>query len=348
MKKILSTLIGVFLISTGTLFAQNPGIINPQINPDPYIEGGTGTASFQIQNTTIPISASVGLVINITFGNSLPAGPPSGAGAAYFNWSQPDGANTYKGVQIGAIPGQGGFPVPLPFREEITFNVNVTGHQGSFAGFNANLTNVAGLINNDGSDDNNGFLKPIALGSLPVEFLSFTGRKVGKVVELDWTTVTEQNNTGFEVQKSEDGQDWDVIGWVEGNGTVTRNIDYNFVDKFPFIGENYYRLQQFDYDGRFEYSNTIVVNNIGKEVAINILPNPSPGPFSVVIENPKKEKMRVTLFDSAGQLIYESELIEDETMWRKEFKLVQKEMYFISVQIGKEVKSKKILIIDRA
>ena len=107
-------------------------------------------------------------------------------------------------------------------------------------------------------------------------------------------------------------------------------------------------MQQFDYDGRSEFSNTIVINNIGKESAINILPNPSPGPFSVVVENPKNEKMRVTLFDSAGQLIYESELIENQTLWKKDFELLQKEMYFISVQIGNEVKSEKILIIDQA
>jgi len=199
------------------------------------------------------------------------------------------------------------------------------------------------------SDDNQSAALGVDLSiALPVELLSFTGRKIDKVIQLDWTTVTEQNNDGFEIHKSLDGRDWDVIGWVDGNGTVTRNIDYSFIDKFPSLGENYYRLKQIDYDGQYEFSDIIVIDNVGEKPAINVLPNPSSGPFSVVVENPRKEQMVVTIFDTTGKVIFDSGIIEDMNMWRKDFDLLRKEMYFISVQIGKEVLTDKIILLDRA
>ena len=349
---VLTTFMFLFLgISFGQ--QQNPSLANPMIDPNPYVEGGSGTATLTFLNVIFPIPFDAGnpMTLDITFGRVIPTDdpavvPPTGAAAGFFDWSitgNGNGTQTVQGIQNQAIPGF----TPLG---NISFAVNVTGNVGQVAGFNANLGgNLNDLLGNISEDDNINIFIPIGVASaLPVELLSFTGHKIDKAIQLDWTTVTEQDNQGFEIQKSSDGRDWDIIGWVDGNGTSTRTIEYDFIDKFPFIGDNYYRLKQMDYDGRFDFSDIILVQNIGAGSAISVLPNPTPGPFSVVVENPKNKKMTVTLFDSTGKLIYESGLIEDKTLWRKDFDLIQREMYFISVQIGEEVLTEKILVIDRA
>jgi len=165
LKKYLLTALPVLFVVTGSLFAQNPGLVNPQINPNPYIVAGTGTAEVTLQSTTIAIPNSIGMEINISFGNTLPTGPPTGAGASYFTWSQPDGANTYNGVQISTIPGQGS-SIPIPFTALITFPITVTGTGGALAGFNVQLVNTAGLNGNDSSDDQSAFFTPIAVPDL--------------------------------------------------------------------------------------------------------------------------------------------------------------------------------------
>ncbi|MBI5915687.1 MAG: T9SS type A sorting domain-containing protein [Bacteroidetes bacterium] len=109
--------------------------------------------------------------------------------------------------------------------------------------------------------------------SLPVELFSFTARKQGDEVLLEWRTASEQNNQGFEVERmTSDGGLWTEIGFLAGNGTTAGEHHYSFVDKKPVAGTNYYRLRQMDFDGNFEYSKTVSVD-IGLD-EITVFPNP--------------------------------------------------------------------------
>jgi len=96
---------------------------------------------------------------------------------------------------------------------------------------------------------------------LPVELTSFTAKVSGGKVQLDWTTATEINNSGFDIERSFDGSTFTSVGFVKGNGTTTEPREYSFIDKFEFKATQsiYYRLKQFDYDGSVNYSNIISV-----------------------------------------------------------------------------------------
>jgi hypothetical protein len=97
----------------------------------------------------------------------------------------------------------------------------------------------------------------VTQGNLPVTFLNFDGKLIDNKAELTWSTATEFNNKGFEVQKSADGQSFAGIGFVEGNGTSSLVNNYNYTDIKVLSGSNYYRLKQVDIDGHFDYSSTI-------------------------------------------------------------------------------------------
>lgn len=89
---------------------------------------------------------------------------------------------------------------------------------------------------------------------LPVELISFdVENKYNKYVSLTWKTATEINNEGFEVQRSNDGKNFESIAWVEGNFNSREVNHYTFEDYEPLEEISYYRLKQIDYDGAFEY-----------------------------------------------------------------------------------------------
>jgi len=96
----------------------------------------------------------------------------------------------------------------------------------------------------------------------PVELISFSGKYINGSVNLNWSTATETNNRGFEIQKSKvkNQNDWETIGFAEGNGTTTQQKSYSFSDKNLSAGKYYYRLKQIDFDGTFSYSNIIEVD----------------------------------------------------------------------------------------
>ena len=113
--------------------------------------------------------------------------------------------------------------------------------------------------------------------ALPVELTTFNANLKEKYICLTWQTQSETNNAGFQIQKSNDGDRWNDLVFIEGQGTSNLINEYNYMDTQPFYGENYYRLKQMDFDGGFEYSNIILVNfeSIKNNNRILLYPNPA-------------------------------------------------------------------------
>jgi hypothetical protein len=104
-------------------------------------------------------------------------------------------------------------------------------------------------------------LDALNLITVPVELTSFTAIIVeNNYVELTWITSTEKNNYGFEVQKKYEGQSYQTIAFISGNGTTTNRITYNYTDKNIQSNRVYYRLKQIDYNGDISYSSEILVD----------------------------------------------------------------------------------------
>lgn len=112
---------------------------------------------------------------------------------------------------------------------------------------------------------------------IPVELTSFTASVSGNNVQLNWATATEKNNLGFEVQRKS-GNDFVVIGFVNGNGTATNTQSYSYTDRNLLSGNYVYRLKQVDYNGAYEFSQTVEVN-IGVPNTFSLEQN-YPNPFN--------------------------------------------------------------------
>ena len=92
---------------------------------------------------------------------------------------------------------------------------------------------------------------------VPVELVSFTSSISKNTVILKWTTATEINNSGFEIERSDDNISFNKIGFVHGFGTTTEKQNYAYSDQPDKAGTFYYRLKQIDIGGGYEYSDII-------------------------------------------------------------------------------------------
>ncbi len=163
-------------------------------------------------------------------------------------------------------------------------------------------------------------------------------------VDLNWQTATEFNNHGFEIQKSQDGITWRNIGFVNGQGTTSERHTYHFKDQQPFQGDNYYRLRQIDFDGKFEYSSIAVVAFTKIEKTVDIYPNPSNRNITIQINNPQSLRMQVFLTNYLGQPVWQSGLIENTSSFIRELTIENNGLYFISTQIGKDRYTERVTI----
>jgi hypothetical protein len=93
--------------------------------------------------------------------------------------------------------------------------------------------------------------------SVPVELTSFAAASNGGDVELSWTTATETNNQGFQVERMNAGGSFEQIGYVAGFGTTTEPKAYSFIDSKLEAGSYTYRLKQIDFDGTYTYSEEV-------------------------------------------------------------------------------------------
>ena len=114
---------------------------------------------------------------------------------------------------------------------------------------------------------------------LPVELTSFNAINLGSSVKLQWTTATEINNRGFEVQRKLNSA-WETLGFINGQGTSTKSSTYFYEDNISNINSSSisYRLRQVDFDGSFSYSKEV---NVSKTVVHKYeLSQNYPNPFN--------------------------------------------------------------------
>ncbi|NCS88813.1 MAG: hypothetical protein AUK34_05480 [Ignavibacteria bacterium CG2_30_36_16] len=146
-------------------------------------------------------------------------------------------------------------------------------------------------------------------GYVPVEIVSFKADVTDNNVELRWITATELNNSGYEIERRAEGDSkFKKIGFVQGKGTATQSSIYTYQDAVTKMGAYSYRLKQVDFDGTFEYSNTIevVVNAIpGEYTLAQNYPNPFNPATSITYNIPENGYVNLTVFNLLGEKVAE-------------------------------------------
>ncbi|CAN5525424.1 hypothetical protein BH10BAC5_BH10BAC5_27900 [soil metagenome] len=142
---------------------------------------------------------------------------------------------------------------------------------------------------------------------LPVELSSFTSSVNGRSVLLSWSTSSEINNSGFDIERADvstTNNNWNKIGFVHGNGTsfITHNYSYN--DRGLTSGKYNYRLKQKDYNGNLKYYELSSEVFIGISQIFRLTQN-YPNPFNPVTkikyDIPFNGRVLLKVFDILGR-----------------------------------------------
>jgi hypothetical protein len=140
---------------------------------------------------------------------------------------------------------------------------------------------------------------------LPVTLINFYVTKQGDDALLNWTTTMEENNKGFEIQRSSDKSSWTAIGFVAGAGNSQTRQDYQYLDKNLPAGTYYYRLRQIDLDGHAQFSKIVQVSFSGS-LSLELMqnrPNPFNSSTTIDIVIPRQGRVQLMLYDQMGRPI---------------------------------------------
>jgi hypothetical protein len=197
-------------------------------------------------------------------------------------------------------------------------------------------------------------------GDLPVQLTSFTASTTSMATTLNWTTATETNNYGFDVErriieaessKSQNtNTNWSKIGFVAGNGTSNSAHSYSYTDASVSSGTYAYRLKQIDNDGTYKYSNEAEVTLAVPTVfALNQnYPNPFNPSTVIGYQLPVSGSVTLKVYDVVGRevatLVNETKSAGSYQVTFNASKLASG-VYFYKLQSGSYTSVKKLVLM---
>jgi murein tripeptide amidase MpaA len=194
---------------------------------------------------------------------------------------------------------------------------------------------------------------------IPVELVSFSYSINDNDVTLNWTTTSETNNMGFNIerkqvrsqQSSVGNEEWNIIGFMSGFGTTTEQKTYSFKDENLIVGNYQYRLKQIDFDGSFEYSNIIDVQIIlpNKFSLEQNYPNPFNPSTTILYSIGNGQYVSLRVYDVLGNEI--ATLVNEEKPagdYDVDFtgSRLSSGIYFYTLKAGSFIETKKMILLQ--
>ncbi len=185
---------------------------------------------------------------------------------------------------------------------------------------------------------------------LPVELISFTGIAKDSYIDLNWSTSTEINNYGFEIEKSVKDKSWQKIGFQAGAGNSNKPNQYHYRDNNLVSGLTKYRLKQIDTNGDFKYLEEIELNaGAVKEFSLfQNYPNPFNPSTKIKYSIPEGGRVVVKVFDILGkEVITLTDEYKDAGYYEVEFDAenLSSGIYFYKIVSGSYSEIKKMVLL---
>jgi len=137
---------------------------------------------------------------------------------------------------------------------------------------------------------------------LPLDLISFSGRRTEEKNFLTWTTANEINTSHFEIERSTDAISFTNIGTVEATGNTTGQKDYTYLDESAGNDLVYYRLKMVEMNGSFSYSSVIGVSEEQLKI-LHLFPCPAKDLISLVVYSNDEQEVNVDIYDMTGRIV---------------------------------------------
>ncbi len=171
---------------------------------------------------------------------------------------------------------------------------------------------------NPGSSTSNSGPFTLSAVGLPLKVAmgELNGRITDGYARLNWTTYNEDNNRGFEIQRSADGKLFEHTGFVQSkgaNGSSTEAQTYDFTDPVAAEGQVFYRLKQTDFDQTTTYSNVISLEGDKPTFALTTTPNPATNKLTLTIRGRGERTGQLIVIDLSGKVCHSMTVNNDMT-----------------------------------
>lgn len=161
----------------------------------------------------------------------------------------------------------------------------------------AALNTTANTLTLTGQTGTEFILATIGIDPLPVELTNFDVVLKNGKANITWSTASEKDNDFFEIERSKDGLNWELVGSkIPGVGNSTIPQNYESMDYHPYLGLSYYRLKQTDIHATSSYSSIKKIHFIEEE--LRVFPNPTNGIINIHSNEPIES---IQLFDLTGR-----------------------------------------------
>ena len=188
--------------------------------------------------------------------------------------------------------------------------------------------------------------------TLPIELLNFRAQKSGSHVQLEWTTASELHSDFFEVQASNDGEDFKVLGKIKAAGTSTKLSRYSFLDKTPFKGMNYYRIRMVETDASAQFSPiATVMFSENAQDQLHVFPNPVREFATVTFTTQATaERVEIDLLNQLGievvSNLVDQEFLQGSHAQRIDFTKIPSGIYIVRASFADRVETYSIEVLN--
>jgi hypothetical protein len=227
----------------------------------------------------------------------------------------------------------------------VTADVSATG----IGNVSASITNAAAFTISGGTITTSITSAALSSGNvtLPLQLLSFTAQTKEQSVIVNWTSAREENFSGYELERSVDGTQWNKLAFVPGNANITSTTkQYTFTDNNTVAGHSYYRLKMVDIDGSFTYSKLLSVKISNETKSVQSYPNPFSQSASIAFQLPVRSFTTLKVYNAMG--------VEVSTLMNKQLEAgnytvafdgasLPAGLYMYTLKYGKEVLSGTML-----
>ena len=179
---------------------------------------------------------------------------------------------------------------------------------------------------------------------LPVTLMNFDAKTTNRFVKLEWKTATEKNSSHFLLKRSGDGQNFQQLGKIQAAKESLGILQYQYVDRSPLKGNNYYQLEQFDGDGSKSLSKIIIVNYDLKEQHVYAYFSKE-GILNTVVNAPsQQEPVSIKIYDTNGRKIATEKFnINQKTHYSFDNIFFKKGVYVVSISLKDQVINRKVI-----